>query len=104
MKYFTVWAIIAIAWGSIGSAIIISMPVIESWKTIQSVLAGMFTNDRLIERIEELNSKVHTIMLAIPEAERIYLLEKEKEKEMAKKKDLLDDQVIDQVQQDHHIA
>lgn len=102
MKYFTVWAIIAIAWGSIGSAIIISMPVIESWKTIQSVLAGMFTNDRLIERIEELNSKVHTIMLAIPEAERIYLLEKEKE--MAKKKDLLDDQVIDQVQQDHHIA
>lgn len=96
LKYFTIWAIIAIAWGTIGSAIIIAMPVMESWKTIQSVLAGMFTNDRLIERIEELNSKMNTIILAIPEAQQIYLLEKEK----AKKKDLLDDQV----QEVHHLA
>lgn len=70
LKYFTVWAIIAIAWGTIGSAIIIAMPLMESWKTIQSVLSGMFTNDRLLERIEELNSKMNTIIQAIPEAER----------------------------------
>ncbi|KNA22314.1 hypothetical protein SOVF_035540 [Spinacia oleracea] len=70
LKYFTVWAIIAIAWGTIGSAIIIAMPLMESWKTIQSVLSGMFTDDRLLERIEELNSKMNTIIQAIPEAER----------------------------------
>lgn len=92
LKYFTVWTIIAIAWGTIGSVVIIAMPLMESWKTIQSVLAGMFTNDRLVERIDELNCKLHSIILAIPEAERIYLLEKEK----AKKKDLLDDQVQQQ--------
>ncbi|KAL6985602.1 urea active transporter, partial [Sarracenia purpurea var. burkii] len=81
--YFTFWAIITIAWGTIGSVVIIIWPVTESWKTIQSVLIGMFTNDRLMETIEELNSKLHTIMLATPEAERVYLMEKEK----AKKKD-----------------
>ncbi|KAK3029748.1 hypothetical protein RJ639_038025 [Escallonia herrerae] len=78
--YFTFWAVIAIAWGTVGSAVIIALPLMESWKTIQSVLLGMFTNDRLLEKVEELNLKLHTIMLAIPEAERIYLLEKEKAK------------------------
>ncbi|KAJ7953335.1 urea-proton symporter DUR3-like [Quillaja saponaria] len=78
--YFNLWAVIAIGWGTIGSAVIIALPLIESWETIQSVILGMFTNDRLIEKVEELNFKLHTIMLAIPEAERIYLLEKEKAK------------------------
>ncbi|KAK2991302.1 hypothetical protein RJ640_024567 [Escallonia rubra] len=78
--YFTFWAVIAIAWGTVGSAVIIALPLMESWKTIQSVLLGMFTNDRLVEKVEELNLKLHTILLAIPEAERIYLLEKEKAK------------------------
>lgn len=40
----------------------------------------MFTNDRLMEKIDELNLKLNTIMLSVPEAERIYLLEKEKAK------------------------
>ena len=71
---------IAIAWGTIGSAVIIGLPLIESWETIQMVILGMFTNDKLMERVEELNSKLHSIMLAIPEAERLYLLEKEKAK------------------------
>ncbi|CAL5359391.1 unnamed protein product [Camellia sinensis] len=52
----------------------------KSWQTIQSIILGMFTNDRLMEKVEELNLKLHTIMLAIPEAERIYLLEKGKAK------------------------
>ncbi|PSS01293.1 Urea-proton symporter like [Actinidia chinensis var. chinensis] len=90
--YFTFWAIIAIAWGTIGSAVIIILPLTESWKTIESVLLGMFTNDRLMEKVEELNLKLHTIMLAIPESERLYLLEKEK----AKKKEASE--------QDTHIA
>ncbi|XP_010255736.1 PREDICTED: urea-proton symporter DUR3-like [Nelumbo nucifera] len=80
LGYFTFWAVISIAWGTIASAVIIALPLIESWETIQSVLVGMFTNDRLIEKIEEMNFKMHAIMLAIPEAEQMYLLEKEKAK------------------------
>ncbi|KAK2662017.1 hypothetical protein Ddye_000591 [Dipteronia dyeriana] len=89
LGYFTFWAVIAIAWGTIGSAVIIALPLIESWKTIQSVFLGMFTNDRLMEKVEELNLKLHTIMLAVPEAEKIYLLEKDKAKniEASKRQD-----------------
>ncbi|GMN54672.1 hypothetical protein TIFTF001_023806 [Ficus carica] len=86
--YFTFWAVIAVAWGTIGSAVIIALPLVESWETIKSVCLGMFTNDRLIERVEELNFKLHSIILALPEAERIYLQEKEK----AKKKDVFEPQ------------
>lgn len=68
------------AWGTIGSAVIIVLPLIESWGTIQSIFLAMFTNDKLMEKVEEMNFKLHTIMLAIPEAEKIYLLEKEKAK------------------------
>ncbi|KAK4435571.1 Urea-proton symporter DUR3 [Sesamum alatum] len=78
--YFTFWAVIAIAWGTIGSAVIIVLPLVESWETIQNVVVGMFTNDRLIEKIDELNLKLQTLISAMPEAERIYLLEKEKAK------------------------
>ncbi|KAI3468530.1 hypothetical protein Pfo_025193 [Paulownia fortunei] len=78
--YFTFWAVIAIAWGTIASAVIIALPLMESWETIQSVLLGMFTNDRLMEKMEELNFKLQTIISAMPEVERTYLLEKEKAK------------------------
>ncbi|KAH6760865.1 urea-proton symporter DEGRADATION OF UREA 3 [Perilla frutescens var. frutescens] len=78
--YFTFWAVIAIAWGTVASAVIISLPLIESWETIRDVLLGMFTNDRLMEKMEEINLKLQTIMSAIPDVERIYLLEKERAK------------------------
>ncbi|KAM4085229.1 hypothetical protein ACJW30_10G010800 [Castanea mollissima] len=78
--YFTFWVVIAIAWGTIGSVVIIGLPLIESRKTIQRVFMGMFTNDRLMEKVEEMNIKLQTIILAIPDAENIYLLEKEKAK------------------------
>ncbi|KAK1568846.1 hypothetical protein Q3G72_029680 [Acer saccharum] len=89
LGYFTFWAVIAIAWGTIGSAVIIALPLIESWKTIQSVCLGMFTNDRLMEKVEEMNLMLHTIISAVPEAEKIYLLEKEKAKniEASKRQD-----------------
>jgi len=74
--------VIAIAWGSVGSAVIIILPLVESWETIQSVMMGMFTNDRLMEKVEELNLKLQTIIHAIPEAERLYLLEKGKAKKL----------------------
>lgn len=78
--YFTFWAVISIAWGTIGSIVIIALPLMESWETIQSVLLGMFTNDRVMEKMEEMNLKLATIVSAIPEVERMYLLEKDKGK------------------------
>ncbi|ESW30127.1 hypothetical protein PHAVU_002G127200 [Phaseolus vulgaris] len=80
--YFYFWAVIAIGWGTVGSAVIIVLPLMESWETIQSVIMGMFTNDRLMEKVEELNLKLQTIMQAIPEAEQLYLLEKGKAKKL----------------------
>lgn len=80
--YFTFWAVIAIAWGTIASAVIIILPLAESWKTIQSVCIGMFTNDRLMEKIDEMNSRLRAVMAVMPEAERIYLLEKENAKKL----------------------
>lgn len=47
LQYFTFWAVIAIAWGTIGSAVIILLPLIESWETIQLVLRGIFTNYKM---------------------------------------------------------
>lgn len=84
--YFTFWAVIAIAWGTVGSVVIIGLPLIESRETIQRVFLGMFTNDRLMEKVDEMNFKLQTIMLAIPDAENIYLIEKEK----AKKKEAIE--------------
>ncbi|XVF57431.1 hypothetical protein PTKIN_Ptkin06aG0204700 [Pterospermum kingtungense] len=78
--YFTFWAVIAIAWGTIGSAVIIALPLIESWETIVKVCSGLFTNDRLMEKVDEMNVKLNSIMLAMPEAEKAYFLEKEKAK------------------------
>lgn len=78
--YFTFWAVIAIAWGTIGSAVIIALPLMESWETIQNVILGMFTNDRMMEKMEELNLKLQMIMAAMPDAETLQLLEKEKAK------------------------
>ncbi|XP_072961915.1 urea-proton symporter DUR3 isoform X2 [Typha angustifolia] len=85
LGYFTFWAAIAIAWGTIASVVIIIMPLVESWDTIKDILNGMFTNDNLIEKVEEMNVRLRAIMGAIPEAEQLYLLEKEK----AKKFDLV---------------
>ncbi|KAI3703619.1 hypothetical protein L1987_73811 [Smallanthus sonchifolius] len=76
--YFTFWAVVAIAWGTVGSAVIIVLPLAESWRTIQSVMLGMFTNDKLVKKIDELNLKLETIIKVVPDAERIYLLEKGK--------------------------
>ncbi|GLJ26678.1 hypothetical protein SUGI_0519190 [Cryptomeria japonica] len=76
--YFTFWAVVSIAWGSIASLVIIILPLIESRGTVGTVLLGMFTNDSVVERLEEINSRLSAILQAMPEAERLYLLEKER--------------------------
>ncbi|PKA52165.1 Urea-proton symporter DUR3 [Apostasia shenzhenica] len=75
LGYFTFWAVIAIAWGTIGSAVIIVLPLTESWQTIRSVCSGMLTNDELIEKMDEINLRLQAIMAGMPEAQQIYLLE-----------------------------
>ena len=61
---------------------IIILPLKESWETITRVCVGMFTNDRLMEKIDEMNFRLRAIMVAMPEAEQAYLLEKEKAKKL----------------------
>lgn len=61
---------------------IIILPLKESWGTITSICMGMFTNDKLIEKIDEMNFRLRAIMVAMPEAEEIYTREKEKAKKL----------------------
>ncbi|KAJ4958657.1 hypothetical protein NE237_025768 [Protea cynaroides] len=68
LGYFTFWAIIAIAWGTIGSVVIIALPLIESRETIKNVLIGLLTNAIPKEKIIEMKSKVSAITVAVPEA------------------------------------
>uniref|UniRef100_A0A7N0ZXE4 Urea-proton symporter DUR3 n=1 Tax=Kalanchoe fedtschenkoi TaxID=63787 RepID=A0A7N0ZXE4_KALFE len=82
LGYFTFWAVIAVAWGTVASAVIIALPLIESWGTIQSVWLGMLTNDRLMEKVEEVNCKLQAIILSLPDAESRYLLELQKAKKL----------------------
>lgn len=82
MGYFTFWAVIAIMWGTVASVVIIILPLKESWETISSICTGMFTNDKLMEKIDEMNFRLRAIMVVMPEAEQIYLLEKEKAKKL----------------------
>lgn len=89
--YFTFWAVISIAWGTVGSAVIIALPLMESWRIILSVLNGLFTNDRVMEKLEDLNSKLNAFIIAMPEVERVYLLEKERSK---KKEASESDQIV----------
>ncbi|KAI3978329.1 hypothetical protein MKX01_013127 [Papaver californicum] len=66
LGYFTFWAVIAIIWGTVGSAVIIALPLIESWDTIKLILIGMLTNKK---------------PMAVPDAEQLESPEKKKTKE-----------------------
>ncbi|KAG6409769.1 hypothetical protein SASPL_127811 [Salvia splendens] len=76
--YFTFWAVIAIGWGTVASGVIIALPLMESWATIKMVVLGMFTNDRLMAKMEEIDVKLQTIISTIPDVERMRLLETDK--------------------------
>ncbi|XP_042503528.1 urea-proton symporter DUR3-like [Macadamia integrifolia] len=65
LGYFTFWVAIAIAWGTIGSVVIIALPLIESRDTIKSILIGIFKDVFLIQKIEKMNSKIREIMLPV---------------------------------------
>ncbi|KAG6553369.1 hypothetical protein Mapa_005104 [Marchantia paleacea] len=78
--YFTFWAIVAIVWGTVASVVIIVLPLYESWETIVLVLNGMFTDDIMLGKMDEIDIKLQAIMKTNPEAERLYLLQKEEAK------------------------
>lgn len=44
LGYFTFWAAIAIIWGTVGSAVIIILPLYESWETLSFIIIGLFTS------------------------------------------------------------
>ncbi|KAH7430303.1 hypothetical protein KP509_09G092500 [Ceratopteris richardii] len=62
--YFTFWAVISILWGTIGSIVIIFLPLYESWETLYLVTVGIFTScttkdkDDVFEPKVELKKKV----------------------------------------------
>jgi hypothetical protein len=75
--YFAFWASIAIIWGTVGSLVIIILPLYESWETIRFILMGIFTNEIFYEKIDDISTRVRLIMKSMPEAERLYYQEKE---------------------------
>jgi hypothetical protein len=96
-SYFAFWASIAIIWGTVGSAIIIILPLYESWEVISFVIMGMFTSDVMYERLEDLTSRLKAIMTTMPEAERLYLLDKERHKKMEAKESVLEREKEDEL-------
>eukprot|EP00850_Spirogloea_muscicola_P004680 SM000020S06030 [mRNA] locus=s20:509810:514323:- [translate_table: standard] len=76
--FFTLWAVIAIAWGTIGSIIIVTLPLYESYDLILDVLEGLFTNHAFYKSMDDMGLKVQAILASNPTAEQAYLLEKER--------------------------
>ncbi|MCO5592213.1 hypothetical protein L7F22_046211 [Adiantum nelumboides] len=74
--YFIFWAIIAILWGTIGSAVIIFLPLYESWESIRIILLALFTSYEMKQCLDDMNLKLHALVHSMPEAERLYLLRK----------------------------
>ena len=60
--YFNLWVGIALAWGTVATAVIIFLPVYESWDSISIVLKGMFTNDDVHMRMDVLESKIDALL------------------------------------------
>ncbi|CAM6103126.1 unnamed protein product [Calypogeia fissa] len=82
--YFTLWACIAIIWGSVGSIIIIVLPLYESWSTITFILGAMLTDNIIY-------SKLQTILKTNPEAEQNDLKKGEALKHKSDKVDTFED-------------
>jgi len=60
--YFNLWVGIALAWGTVATAVIILLPVYESWDSISIVLKGMFTNDDVHMRMDLIESKIDALL------------------------------------------
>jgi SSS family transporter len=56
--YFSLWVGIALAWGTVATAVIIILPVYESWDSISVVLKGMFSNDDVHLRMDLLSKEI----------------------------------------------
>jgi len=60
--YFNLWVGIALAWGTVATAVIILLPVYESWDSISIVLKGMFTNDDVHMRMDIIEGKLDSLL------------------------------------------
>eukprot|EP00270_Netrium_digitus_P009623 TRINITY_DN2933_c0_g1_i1.p1 TRINITY_DN2933_c0_g1~~TRINITY_DN2933_c0_g1_i1.p1 ORF type:complete len:727 (+),score=169.16 TRINITY_DN2933_c0_g1_i1:137-2317(+) len=89
--FFTFWAVISISWGTIGSLVIIILPLYEHWDIIALIIDGMFSNNIILDKVDDIGLKMSAILSTMPEAEKIYLLEKEKT--MVMKEDYAEEEV-----------
>ena len=62
--YFNLWVAIALTWGTVATAVIIILPVYESWAEISTTLQGMFTNDDVHMRMDIIDSKLDSLLKA----------------------------------------
>ena len=60
--YFNLWVGIALAWGTIATAVIILLPVYESWDSISIVIKGMLTNDDVHMRMDIIEGKLDALL------------------------------------------
>ena len=58
------WVAIALTWGTVATAVIIILPVYESWAEISTTLQGMFTNDDVHMRMDIIDSKLDSLLKA----------------------------------------
>ena len=60
--YFNLWVGIALAWGTVATAVIILLPVYESWDSISIVIKGMLTNDDVHMRMDIIEGKLDALL------------------------------------------
>ena len=60
--YFNLWVGIALAWGTVATAVIIFLPVYESWDSILIVIKGMCTNDDVHMRMDIIEGKLDALL------------------------------------------
>lgn len=80
--YFTFWVIISITWGTIGSAIIILLPIYENWAGIYMVIEGLMSNDLIYEKMDDMDLKLSAMLACNPDAENHYRMKKEELKRL----------------------
>lgn len=81
--YFTFWVVLSIIWGTVGSAIIVVLPLVESYDVLMVIAIGWFGDlggSETKTELKDINMKMNAMLATNPEAERMYLMEKEKKK------------------------
>mmetsp|Transcript_8216 Transcript_8216/g.11087 ORF Transcript_8216/g.11087 Transcript_8216/m.11087 type:complete len:684 (+) Transcript_8216:550-2601(+) len=63
--YFAMWVIISIVWGLVGTLVIVLLPLWESQEAILCVIRGLFFNDDLHARLDEVDHKMNLLLVKL---------------------------------------